>query len=310
MFIFELKLNNLDEIKNIIMKLFSVLFFICVLFCGFASGQEDDSTTFNEDTLVTISDTLLTKDSLANPDSLHKAFLNSPERIKIVKLIKSVNLTSSGIDFLHSENVVKIKTSTMDGTGEIEIRMKRNDDIWFKISGGVAFVSKDAFIAHFNRKKFIYFDNLNNKVIEGPTTDVNIGIIARIKCSFDDLLNVMSGACTVNYTDFDTLSMTDDQNEYIITVKGKKILKYWIDKKTNTVVKYAYINKNFKEYLRIMYSNLTKAGDSFYARKVEITKPNTNELLKIVNENYTLNNPSLDFKVDFPLDARRVFWDK
>ena len=298
------------------MKLFSVSSLLCFLFYGLVFSQEYDSTLSSEDTLIAVNDTLRTADSLITndtliiKDSLNTAFLNNPERLKIIELINSVNETSNKIDLLHSENVVKIKTPSLDATGEIEIKMKRKDDIWFRISGGFAFVSKDAFIAHFNREKFIYFDNLNNKVIEGPTTEVNIGIIARIKCSFDDLMNVMSGACTINYSDNDTLTITENESTFIITVKGRKILKYWIDKELNCVNKYAYINRNFKEYLRIIYSNFSKAGYSYYARKVEITRPGTNEFLKVFNEKFTLNNPVLTFKVDFPYDARRVVWDK
>jgi hypothetical protein len=278
--------------------------------------QEYDCTLSSEYTLIALNDTLrpadslITKDTQIIKDSLNTEFLINPERLKIIELINSVNETSSKIDLVHSENIVKIKTPSLDASGEIEIKVKRKDDIWFRISGGFAFVSKDAFIAHFNRERFIYFDNLNNKVIEGPTTEVNIGIIARIKCSFDDLMNVMSGACTINYSDNDTLTITEDESTFIITVKGRKILKYWIDKELNCVNKYAYINRNFKEYLRIIYSNFSKAGNSYYARKVEITRPNTNEFLKVLNKNFTLNNPALIFKVDFPYDARRVVWDK
>jgi hypothetical protein len=303
-------LNNLNEIINLIMKLFSVSCLLFLLFLGSAFSQEDDSTFASEDTLNIQLDTSIAKDTSKVSDSISIAFQTNPERLKIIEIIKSVNKTSNNIDLLHSENVVKIKSSSVDATGEIEIKMKRDDDIWFRISGGFAFVSKDAFIAHFNRKKFIYFDNLDNKVIEGPTTEVNIGIIARMKCSFDDLMNVMSGACTINYCDIDTLSVKEDESSYIITVKGKKILKYWVDKKTKCVNKYAYINRNFKEYLRIMYSNFSAAGEGFYARKVEITRPNTNEYLKVVNEKYTINNPVLLFNVDFPYDAKRIVWDK
>lgn len=298
------------------MKLFHVLCLLCLLFYGMVFDQEYDCTLSSEYTLIALNDTLrpadslITKDTQIIKDSLNTEFLINPERLKIIELINSVNETSSKIDLVHSENIVKIKTPSLDASGEIEIKVKRKDDIWFRISGGFAFVSKDAFIAHFNRERFIYFDNLNNKVIEGPTTEVNIGIIARIKCSFDDLMNVMSGACTINYSDNDTLTITEDESTFIITVKGRKILKYWIDKELNCVNKYAYINRNFKEYLRIIYSNFSKAGNSYYARKVEITRPNTNEFLKVLNKNFTLNNPALIFKVDFPYDARRVVWDK
>ena len=160
-------------------------------------------------------------------------------------------------------------------------------------------------------KKFLYFDNLNDKVIEGPTTDNNIGYIARIKCSFDDLLNVMSGTGRIVYTENDTLSTENDKNSVIIHLKGKdREVKYWVESNKKYVEKYSYYNLKNKEYLRITYGNFVNVSGGYYARKVDITKPLTNEYLKIVNENYTTSNPNLNFNVDFPSDVRRIKWDK
>jgi hypothetical protein len=268
-------------------------------------AQTEDSTENDSDTLIT------TVDSLSLKDSLRSVFLNSPERLKLIELINEINEISSKVDLLHSENIVKFKASSLDQTGEIEIKVKKNDDIYFRIWGSFAFVSKDAFIAHFNRKRFIYFDNLNDKVIEGPTNDNNIGYIARIKCSFDDLLNVMSGTGRIVYTNNDTLSLENDNSKSIIHVKGKsKEVKYWLDGGKKYVEKYSYFNTKKKEYLRITFGNFVNVNGGYYARKVDITKPLTSEYLKIVNESYTMNNPNLNFKVDFPSDVRRIRWEK
>ncbi|MCE1165943.1 MAG: DUF4292 domain-containing protein [Bacteroidetes bacterium] len=273
----------------------------------YAAAQTDDSTYIPSDTLITEQPI----DTLSIKDSLKKAFLNDPARLKIVELINTVNDKSASIDLLHSENVIKIKASSIDQAGDIEIKVKRNDDIWFRISGSFAMISKDAFIAHFNRKKFIYFDNLNDKVIEGPTTSDNIGYILRIKCTFDDMMNVMSGACRIVYTDSDTLKTeTDKLNTIIIIKNGKKFVKYWVENNSQTVTKYAYLNAKFRETLSVSYSNFVKAGSGNYARKIEIYKPLSGEFLRVFNETYTLNNPSLDFKVTYPDDTRKVFWSK
>jgi len=239
-----------------------------------------------------------------------EAFFNSEERLKVVELIRIINSKSSKVDFISSENIVKLKAASMNQTGNIEVRVKKHDSIWFKISGGFAFISKEAVIANVNRLSFIYFDNLNEKVIEGPTTDNNIGAIARIKCTFDDLLNVMSGTGRIIYSDEDTLSMSLDSNKMVIKILGKnKNVKYWINLENKYIEKYSYFNAQMKEYLRIIYSNVVAIGEGYYAKKVEIIKPLSNEYMKIVNESYLINQNNLNFFVDFPQDVRRVKWD-
>jgi len=288
--------------KNIFLLAFLI---IATMFYGNLYSQTEDSTDNDSDTLVTV------VDSLSLKDSLRTAFLNSPERLKAVQLIKDINEISSKVDLIHSESIIKFKTTSIDQTGEIEIKIKKKDDLWFRIWGSFAFVSKDAFIAHFNRKKFIYFNNLDDKVIEGPTTESNIGYLARIKCSFDDLMNVMSGTGRIVYRDSDTISIETDKNKTIIHIKGKsKEIKYWLDDNKKYVEKYSYFNTKKKEYLRITYAGFVNVNGGYFAKKVDITKPLTNEYLKIVNESYTTGNQNMNFNVDFPSDARRIKWDK
>lgn len=298
----KLKVNKKNIMKSII---FTLLLVTLISSYNNLYSQVEDTTETAVDTLSNYTDTLSIKDSLNN------AFLNSPERLKVIAFINEVNEVSSKVDLIHSESVVKFKAASLDQTGEIEIKVKKKDDIWFRIWGSFAFVSKDAFIAHFNRNKFLYFDNLNDKVIEGPTTDNNIGYIARIKCTFDDLLNVMSGTGRIVYTNADTLSMENDKNNVIIYIKGKsKEVRYVVDGTKKYVDKYSYYNLKKKEYLRITFGNFVYVNGGYFARKVDITKPMSNEYLKIVNESYTTNNANMNFKVDFPSDVRRIKWDK
>lgn len=246
-------------------------------------------------------------------DSLKKnreVFLNSPERIKAIDLIRVVNYNYDKINLLSTENIVKINTSSLNQTGNINIRIKKNDSLWFKISGSFAFISMDAVIANVNRNNFIYFDNLNDKVIEGPTNDNNIGVIARIKCTFDDLMNVMSGTGRIIYTDCDTLSMSEDSSKIVITLIGKdKLVKYWINADKKYVEKYAYFNTAKKEFLKIIYSNIVTVSNGYFARKVEIEKPLSKEYMKIVNESYLTNQYDLNFNVEFPNTVRKVKWE-
>jgi hypothetical protein len=225
----------------------------------------------------------------------------------ITTVIKSVNERATPIDLIHSEADINIKTRTMDQDGHIEIKMKRPDDFWFRIWGKFAFISKDAFIAHFNRKNFIYFNNLDDKVIEGPSTDRNIGFIVRVECSFDDMMNVLSGAPMIYLTKKDTLSWSQDDTYYILTTKNVKIKRYWIKKTDNSVDKYAYLSrKNLNSYLLFEFDSYTTTGGGYYAKQIQIIKGTTKLSYKFTS--VSLNNSNLNFNVNFPSGVKRVKW--
>ncbi len=303
-FSFLVKLNKLIlNIYTLALRIIIQILLLLSFYCNYSIvySQENGS----------VIDSLNRKlDTLGSFEKNHEIFLNSPERIKAIDLIRIVNFNYDKVNLISTENIVKIKASSLNQTGNINIRVKKNDSLWFKISGGFAFISKDAVIANVNRNNFIYFDNLNDKVIEGPTTDNNIGAIARIKCTFDDLMNVMSGTGRIVYSDFDTLSMSEDSGKIVITLKGKnnKFIKYWINADNKYVEQYAYINTNKKEYLKIIYSNYVTVSNGYFARKVEIEKPLSKEYMKIVNETYLTNQQDLNFDVEIPNDVNRVKW--
>jgi hypothetical protein len=225
----------------------------------------------------------------------------------IANTIKSVNDRATPIDNIHSEAEVYIKTKTLDQNGFIEIKLKRNDDFWFRIWGKFAFISKDAFIAHFNRKNFIYLNNLEDKLIEGPTTDKNIGHIIRVECSFDDMMGALSGAPIISYTKKDTVSWSEDNTYFIFTIKNVKIKRYWIKKTDYAVDKYAYLSrKNLSAIVLFEFNNYTTSGGGYYAKQIKITKGNTKLTYKFTS--VTLNNSSLNFNVEYGSGVKRIRW--
>lgn len=226
----------------------------------------------------------------------------------ITTVIKNVNERATPIDKIHSEAEINIKTSKMDQDGFIEIKLQRNDDFWFRIWGKFAFISKDAFIAHFNRKNFIYLNNLEDRLIEGPTTDKNIGYIVRVECSFDDMMGALSGAPTINVTKKDTISgWKEDDNYYMLTIKSGKVKKYWIKKTDYSIEKYAYLNRKTQNaYLLFEFSNYAISGGGYYAKQIVITKGTTKLTYKFTS--VSLNNSALNFKVDYGSGVKRVKW--
>jgi hypothetical protein len=258
----------------------SFLFFTGNLF----SQEEQDSSLTTEDSTIT--------------EEEEEEIETDPVKAEISRIIKEVNNRSAEIDNIISSGEIKIKTPKVDETGDIEIHLRKKDDLWFKIEGPLGI---DAAVAHFNRKRFTFFDDLNDVVTTGSTTILNIGTLTRIRCTFDDMMNSFSGTVRIRKGKKDILSMSEEGGQYVLSLKrGTITRKYWVDKYSYSVNKYIYLSSKGQTLISIEFSNFTSYGNGSYAKKIEIRRPKQREYFKITLENVSLNQSYLDFKVDYP----------
>ena len=263
------------------------VFFILLIFWVYSVNSQEiqDSTLTPEETIP------VTEDSTQVTET-------DPVKIEISRIIKEVNSRSKEIDNIISTGEIKIKTPKIDESGDIEIHVKKKDDLWFKIEGPLGI---DAAVAHFNRDRFTFFDDLNDVVTTGSTTILNIGTLTKIRCTFDDMLNSFSGTVRISKGKKDELGMSEEGGQYVLTLKrGTITRKYWVDKDNYFVYKYMYISKTGQTLISFEFSNFSYSGTSTYARKVEIRRPKQNEYFRLTMENVSLNQGYLDFKVDYP----------
>ena len=104
------------------------------------------------------------QDTLKSTEDSVKTEELDPVKAQILGIIKEVNNRYEAVDNIISSGDIKIKTPKMDEEGSIEIHAKKKDDLWFLIEGPMGV---DVAQAHFNRKKFVFFDDLNDELITG-----------------------------------------------------------------------------------------------------------------------------------------------
>ncbi len=273
-------------------KIFYLLPFI-FLFAGNIVFAQD-----NPDTTVSAEDTVkITEDSTTVTET-------DPVKAEISRIIKEVNSRAAEIDNIISDGEIKIKTPKIDESGSIEVHVKKKDDLWFKIEGPLGI---DAAVAHFNRDRFTFFDDLNDVVTTGSTTILNIGTLTKIRCTFDDMINAFSGTVRIPKGKKDVLSMSEEGNQYVLSLKrGTITRKYWVDKDNYSVFKYLYLSKTGQTLISFEFSNFSSSGLSSYAKRVEIRRPKQGEYFKLTFENVNLNQGYLDFKVDYPYGDVKV----
>jgi hypothetical protein len=124
------------------------------------------------------------------------------------------------------------------------------------------------------------------------------------------MLNSFSVTVRISKGKKDELSMTEEENQYVLSLKrGTITRKYWVDKDNYFVYKYLYLSKKGLTLISFEFSNFTNYGTSTYAKKVEIRRPKQNEYFRLTMENVSLNQSYLDFKVDYPYgDVKMRTW--
>ena len=148
-------------------------------------------------------------------------------QVFISNIIKEVNRRSELIDNIISEGELTIKTKDIDNSGSIDIKAKKKDDVWFNITGPLGINIAEA---HFGRKNFTFYNARSDEVITGSSSVHNIGTLAKVRCTFDDMLNVFSGTVRIPKAKTDVLSITEETSQYVVQlVRGTITRRYWVD---------------------------------------------------------------------------------
>ena len=279
--------------KNIHIKI--VLASLALLFTRFSYTQDNQ----------TDSTTVITEDT-------NKTTETDPVKQQILDIIKEVNNRSEMVDNIISSGDIAVKVppkngqDAIDQSGSIEIHVKKKDDVWFDITG--TFGVRGA-MAHFNRKNFVFYNSLADEVIMGSTSIINIGTLTKIRCTFDDLLNCFSGTVRIAKSKSDSLSMTEEGNQYVLALKrGTITRKFWVDKNNYSVYKYIYYGKSGSTLLQLEFSDFTSYGESNYAKKIEIRRPKQGEYFAVKLETVNLNQANISFSVEYPNDVKIKKW--
>lgn len=220
-------------------------------------------------------------------------------------VISQVNTKAEQLTSLYAEGEIDIRTRKDDQSASIEIKVKKPDDVYFKIEGPLGI---DVASAHINRSSFTYLNSLKDLVITGPTKPKYISSLARVPGDFDDLMNVFSGTVKIAPDANEQVIMEEKGNYYILTLKKPKSTKvYFVEKSSYEVHKFSKYNSKNQVILEVNYSSFTGGAKSF-ARRIDIKKPQVYQFVTLKIENYNTSPSSLTFYVDIPSGVRRVKW--
>ena len=233
------------------------------------------------------------------------------DKIPIKEIKQKVNEQFNKIESLEAYGTIAFDSPEMSNTGYMEVRLRKPDTVMIKIEGPFGIDIANALIT---RTDFIYYNVQDNKVIMGPTSDINIGAILKIKISFDELINSFSGAFYFENEEQDSIDAASENNSYVLQVNkdfGKK--KYYIDPNTYVVNTYSVYNNKHKQLLEVNYSKFeiesVSTGTINFPNQITINKPDTKQTVWLIYEGKELNKTDLSFIIKYPKSAKIIRWD-
>ncbi len=232
------------------------------------------------------------------------------DKIPVKEIKEKVNNNSAVIETMEASGNIAFDSPEQSGQGWIEVRIKKPDTVYVKIDGPFGISIAQALIT---RSDFVYYNVQENKAIMGPTNDINIGAVLRIKVTFDELISGFSGGFIMNSEVNDT-NMADSENGlYTISSAGtESTMKYFIDPALFTVYRYNKSDNNSKTIVEVNYSNYFEelaSGKRFYfPANIKINNPGKKQSVYVDYLNKTFNKPDLKFTVKIPKSAKIVKW--
>ena len=232
-------------------------------------------------------------------------------KIPVREIKEKINKQFKLIESIEAFGTISIDSPEMSNTGSIEVRIKKPDSVYIKIEGPFGI---DIATALITSSDFIYYNVKENKVFTGPSTELNIGAILKIRVSFDELINSFSGSFYFIDQDEDSLDAASEDNAYVLLVTKPQIKrKYMIEPNTFTVNNYYVLDANDNKLLEVNYSNfdklLTPAGELNFPNQIKLHKPDRKQTVWLQYDSKEINKSHLNFKIKYPKSAKVIKWN-
>jgi outer membrane lipoprotein-sorting protein len=227
--------------------------------------------------------------------------------ITLEELMTKVNSNSAKLRALDAEGEVSIDSPEFSNTGSITVSLLKPDSIFVKLDGPFGISVAQILMT---RNNFFYYNVMDNRVIRGPSSPLNLGAIMRINLDFDEIINGFSGTYTFRGVRYEDANITIDKDNYVLTLNNNfEIKKYWIDHKNFYIKKYGIYDMKGAAKQVIEYSDYEFRNNIHFPNKINISRPQERQHIWLTYYRKSFNSNKLNFRLRVAPSATYTTWD-
>jgi Domain of unknown function (DUF4292) len=236
---------------------------------------------------------------------------DKPVNIPAREIKQRVNSNSELIETLEASGNISFDSPEQSGSGWVEVKIRKPDTVLVKIEGPFGISIANALIT---RNDFIYYNAQENKAIIGPSSDINIGAILRIKVSFEDLICGLTGGFKFEEIPEDSSMAESENNLYLIrTGSNGSLRKFHIDPSSYSIINYNSYDQYNSPLVEVNYSNYNEESASGkkvnFPATIRIKNPEKKQSVYVDYVSREINKPGLSFRIKVPKSAKVVKWE-
>ena len=230
------------------------------------------------------------------------------KNMTIPEIKQRVNQNSNRISSVDAEGNIFFETPEESNSAFMTLSIHKPDSLYAKFQGPFGITAGNVLVT---RDNFVYFNALENIVIKGPSSPLNLGAVLRIRVNFDDLIKGLSSSMVFSDETDKNSSLSITESEYVVTVTEADITKkYKIDPSGFYITNYSeYTTSSGTPSLEIKYSNFLEDNRKYFPMKIEINRPEASQFVSIDFRDYTLNKNRLTYKIVIPKNAKIIEWN-
>ncbi len=232
--------------------------------------------------------------------------LTNKSRISFADLSRRVNESAGRLSSLNAEGEISIDTPTLSNTGSLTVSINRPDSLYTKIEGPFGIDIADVLVT---RNEFTYYNASENKVIRGPSTQRNLGIILKMKVEFDDLVNALSGSFIISDKDTSNYSISEGEDHYLLEqIVGSSTIRYKINSEYFYVTRIQSYDSKGKMVLEITYDEFYESDGIYFPKKIHLVRPKEKQYIWVSYKIEDFNPGKLSYRLKIPGSARKIQW--
>lgn len=211
--------------------------------------------------------------------------------------------SSKHVNTLRATGSITIESRDLAATASCEVRLKRPDSLFVKLSGPFGIGVAKALVT---RNDFVFFNSYENKVFTGETSQKNLRLVLRFDASFDDVLDVLSGTVKFDQEMVSPEVSIDEQQYLLLFRRGDTTTRYWIDPEHFNVSKYQLLNSEGRLITEKTYAQFKEYDGVHVPRSIRVVQPMERQSLSMYYDTIELNGRDLDFALNIPEAAERI----